>query len=82
MRVNAIARGFFLTEQNKRLLIHEDDSWMKRTQDILKHTPAKRLGTSEGLLGTLMWLLDDETSGFVTAIPVPVDGGSWAYAGM
>ncbi|MCL5013239.1 MAG: D-mannonate oxidoreductase [Firmicutes bacterium] len=55
---------------------------MKRTQDILKHTPAKRLGTSEGLLGTLMWLLDDETSGFVTAIPVPVDGGSWAYAGM
>ena len=82
VRVNAIAPGFFLTEQNRRLLTHEDGSWTERTQDLLKHTPAKRLGTPEDLLGTLIWLLDEKASGFVTGITVPVDGGFLAYAGV
>ena len=65
-----------------RLLTHEDGSWTERTQDILKHTPAKRLGTPEDVLGTLIWLLDEKASGFVTGITVPVDGGFLAYAGV
>ncbi|PSR35765.1 MAG: D-mannonate oxidoreductase [Sulfobacillus thermosulfidooxidans] len=82
VRVNAIAPGFFLTEQNRRLLTNEDGSWTPRTQAILQHTPAKRLGTPDDLLGTLLWLLDDRASGFVTGITVPVDGGFLAYAGV
>ncbi len=82
VRVNAMAPGFFLTDQNRRLLTNEDGSWTARTQDVLKHTPAKRLGVPEDLLGTLMWLIDDHASGFVTGITVPVDGGFLAYAGV
>ncbi|OAT71585.1 SDR family oxidoreductase [Parageobacillus thermoglucosidasius] len=82
IRVNAIAPGFFLTKQNENLLKNPDGSYTERTKKILSHTPMKRLGNPEDLLGTLLWLVDEQTSGFVTGIVVPVDGGFLAYAGV
>lgn len=82
IRVNAIAPGFFLTEQNRRLLTHEDGSLTERSRKILSQTPMKRFGQPEDLLGTLIWLADEEMSGFVTGITVPVDGGFLAYSGV
>jgi len=82
IRVNAIAPGFFLTKQNEALLKNSDGSYTDRTKKILAHTPVKRLGKPEDLLGTLLWLVNEEASGFVTGISVPVDGGFMAYSGV
>ncbi|MET3505314.1 SDR family oxidoreductase [Halalkalibacter oceani] len=82
IRVNAIAPGFFLTEQNKRLLTNEDGSLTERSHKIITHTPMRRFGKPEDLLGTLLWLADESMSGFVTGITVPVDGGFLAYSGV
>ncbi|OAS82076.1 MULTISPECIES: SDR family oxidoreductase [Metabacillus] len=82
IRVNAIAPGFFLTKQNEKLLKHEDGTNTERTEKILSHTPMRRLGDPTDLLGTLLWLVDNESSGFVTGISVPVDGGFMAYSGV
>ena len=82
IRVNAIAPGFFLTEQNRRLLTHEDGSLTERANKIITHTPMRRFGQPEDLLGTLLWLADGTTSRFVTGITVPVDGGFMAYSGV
>lgn len=82
IRINAIAPGFFLTEQNKSLLTHEDGSLTERSDKIISHTPMRRFGKPEDLLGTLLWLVDEETSGFVTGITVPVDGGFMSYSGV
>ena len=82
IRVNAIAPGFFSTEQNKTLLWKEDGSPTPRTEKILRNTPMGRLGKPEDLLGTLLWLVDDMAAGFVTGISVPVDGGFSAYSGV
>jgi NAD(P)-dependent dehydrogenase (short-subunit alcohol dehydrogenase family) len=82
LRVNAIAPGFFLTEQNRALLTNADGTNTERTNKILAGTPMKRLGKPEDLLGTLLWLVDKEASGFVTGISVPVDGGFMAYSGV
>lgn len=82
IRINAIAPGFFLTEQNKNLLLHEDGSLTERSDKIITHTPMRRFGKPEDLLGTLIWLVDKEMSGFVTGITVPVDGGFMAYSGV
>ncbi|MDQ0255917.1 NAD(P)-dependent dehydrogenase (short-subunit alcohol dehydrogenase family) [Evansella vedderi] len=82
VRVNAISPGFFLTEQNRRLLTNEDGSLTERSEKILSHTPMKRFGSPEDLLGTLIWLADENMSGFVTGISVPVDGGFMAYPGV
>jgi NAD(P)-dependent dehydrogenase (short-subunit alcohol dehydrogenase family) len=82
IRVNAIAPGFFLTEQNRTLLTHPDGSLTERSRKIISHTPMRRFGVPEDLLGTLLWLADDRTSGFVTGIVVPVDGGFMSYAGV
>ncbi|WP_209121636.1 SDR family oxidoreductase [Alkalihalobacillus sp. BA299] len=82
IRVNAIAPGFFLTEQNRKLLTNEDGSLTERSTKIMAHTPMKRFGKPEDLLGTLLWLVDDNMSGFVTGITVPVDGGFMAYSGV
>lgn len=82
VRVNAIAPGFFLTKQNEHLLKSPDGSYTERTEKILSHTPMRRLGKPEDLLGTLLWLVDDQMSGFVTGVTVPVDGGFLAYAGV
>ncbi|MBU8909391.1 SDR family oxidoreductase, partial [Desertibacillus haloalkaliphilus] len=82
IRVNSIAPGFFLTQQNKRLLTNEDGSLTERSHKILAHTPMQRFGTPEDLLGTLIWLSDENMSGFITGITVPVDGGFLSYAGV
>jgi NAD(P)-dependent dehydrogenase (short-subunit alcohol dehydrogenase family) len=82
IRINAIAPGFFLTEQNKALLTHEDGSLTERSNKIITHTPMRRFGKPEDLLGTLLWLVDEETAGFVTGITVPVDGGFMSYSGV
>ncbi len=82
IRVNAIAPGFFLTEQNRTLLTNPDGSYTARAEKIVTHTPMRRFGQPEDLLGTLVWLADDRMSGFVTGIVVPVDGGFMAYSGV
>ena len=82
IRVNAIAPGFFLTEQNRTLLTTEDGGYTERAQKIIAHTPMGRFGDPQDLLGTLLWLADDKASGFITGVVVPVDGGFNAYAGV
>ncbi|MCS7463930.1 SDR family oxidoreductase [Paenibacillus doosanensis] len=82
IRVNAIAPGFFLTEQNRRLLTREDGSLTERSHKIITHTPMRRFGKPEDLLGTMLWLVDEQMSGFVTGITVPVDGGFMSYSGV
>lgn len=82
IRVNAIAPGFFLTEQNRNLLTREDGSLTERSHKIISHTPMRRFGVPEDLLGTVLWLVDSQTSGFVTGTVVPVDGGFMAYSGV
>ncbi len=82
IRVNAIAPGFFVTNQNKSLLFDENDKATPRTEKILNATPMGRFGKPEELNGTLLWLADFNASGFVTGIVVPVDGGFSAYSGV
>lgn len=82
IRVNAIAPGFFLTEQNRFLLTDAQSGAMTpRGQTILNHTPLGRLGAPEDLVGTLLWLVSP-ASAFVTGVVVPVDGGFSAYSGV
>ncbi|QEL27314.1 SDR family oxidoreductase (plasmid) [Bosea sp. F3-2] len=82
IRVNAIAPGFFLTDQNRALLTTPDGGLTDRSRKIIGHTPMRRFGNPEDLLGTMLWLVDEERSGFVTGITVPVDGGFMAYSGV
>lgn len=82
IRVNAIAPGFFLTKQNEKLLVREDGELTDRSQKIISHTPMRRFGQPEDLLGTLLWLADEAMSSFVTGVTVPVDGGFLAYSGV
>ncbi len=82
IRVNAIAPGFFVTNQNRALLFNEDGTPTARTGKILAATPMKKFGESSDLIGTLLWLADDNASGFVTGVVVPVDGGFSAYSGV
>jgi NAD(P)-dependent dehydrogenase (short-subunit alcohol dehydrogenase family) len=82
IRVNAIAPGFFLTEQNRFLLTDKDTGELTpRGQSIIGHTPMKRFGAPEDLLGTLLWLVSPAST-FVTGIVVPVDGGFSAFSGV
>ncbi|SDH67147.1 SDR family oxidoreductase [Alteribacillus bidgolensis] len=82
IRCNAIAPGFFLTSQNHNLLLNEDGSLTERSNKIISHTPMERFGKPEDLLGTLLWLVDDNMSGFVNGVTIPVDGGFMAYSGV
>lgn len=82
IRVNAIAPGFFLTNQNHDLLINPDGSYTARSQKILAHTPMNRFGVTDDLIGTLLWLVDNNASGFVNGTAIPVDGGFAAYSGV
>ncbi len=82
IRVNAIAPGFFVTEQNRALLINADGSLTPRSKKILDHTPMNRFGEVDDLIGTLLWLVDNKASGFVNGVVVPVDGGFAAYSGV
>jgi len=82
IRVNAIAPGFFLTNQNRSLLVNDDGSFKPRAEKILGQTPMARFGEPEELLGTLLWLVDSHSSGFVNGVVIPVDGGFSAYSGV
>jgi len=82
IRVNAIAPGFFLTEQNRLLLTDKDTGELTvRGQSILTHTPMNRFGTPEDLLGATMWLISP-ASAFVTGAVIPIDGGFSAFSGV
>ncbi len=82
IRVNAIAPGFFIGEQNRFLMVDkETGAWTERGQRVIDHTPMGRFGVPEDLLGCVLWLLSPASS-FVTGITVPVDGGFSAYAGV
>ena len=81
IRVNAIAPGFFVGEQNRRLLFNQDNSLTARGQSIINHTPMGRFGSPDDLLGAIFWLLSP-ASAFVTGIVVPVDGGFSAFSGV
>lgn len=82
IRANAIAPGFFVTNQNRALLFREDGTPTPRTDKILAATPMKKFGEIDDLIGTLLWLSDDGASGFVTGTVIPVDGGFSAYSGV
>lgn len=81
LRVNAIAPGFFIGEQNRDLLLNEDGSLTPRGETIVEHTPAGRFGEPEELVSTLIWLCSPGAS-FVNGIVVPVDGGFSAFGGV
>ncbi|MFK7920458.1 MAG: SDR family oxidoreductase [Bacteroidia bacterium] len=81
LRVNAIAPGFFIGDQNRRLLLEEDGSLTPRGATIVKQTPMGRFGEAAELNGTIHWLAS-EASKFVTGIVVPIDGGFSAYSGI
>lgn len=82
IRVNAIAPGFFVTNQNRSLLFYDDGKPTPRTEKILRATPMGRFGVPTELHGTVEWLLDETKSGFVSGITVPIDGGFSAYSGV
>ena len=82
IRCNAIAPGFFVTNQNRALLYNEDGTPTARTGKILAATPMKKFGEISDLIGCLLWLCDDKASGFVTGTVIPVDGGFSAYRGV
>jgi NAD(P)-dependent dehydrogenase (short-subunit alcohol dehydrogenase family) len=81
LRVNAIAPGFFIGEQNRDLLLNQDGSLTARGQLVVDHTPAGRFGVPEELISTLIWLCGPGAS-FVNGIVVPVDGGFSAFSGV
>jgi NAD(P)-dependent dehydrogenase (short-subunit alcohol dehydrogenase family) len=82
IRVNAIAPGFFLTEQNRFLMIDASSGEpTPRGQAIISHTPMGRLGAPEDLVGTLFWLVSP-ASAFVTGVVIPVDGGFSSFSGV
>ena len=82
IRVNAIAPGFFVTDQNRALLFDENGKPTARTEKILSQTPMDRFGEVEELVGTLLWLLCPAASSFVNGTVIPVDGGFSAYSGV
>ena len=82
IRVNAIAPGFFVSDQNRALLFNPDGTPTKRANKILAATPMGRFGEPEELIGALLWLCSSAASGFVNGIVVPVDGGFSAYSGV
>lgn len=82
IRCNAIAPGFFVTNQNRNLLYNADGTPTARTGKILAATPMNKFGEISDLTGALLWLADDRASGFVTGTVIPVDGGFSAYSGV
>jgi NAD(P)-dependent dehydrogenase (short-subunit alcohol dehydrogenase family) len=81
MRVNAIAPGFFVADQNRAVLLKPDGSYTDRAMTILAHTPMGRFGRPEELVGVVRWLCSDSAS-FVTGAVIPVDGGFSAFSGV
>lgn len=82
IRCNAIAPGFFVTNQNRGLLFEADGTPTPRTEKILRNTPMDRFGEAEELIGALYFLASEKASGFVNGVVLPVDGGFSAYSGV
>ncbi len=82
IRVNALAPGFFVTNQNRDLLFNPDGTPSARAGKILAATPMKRFGEAEELVGTLLFLLNNDAAGFITGVVIPIDGGFSAYSGV
>jgi NAD(P)-dependent dehydrogenase (short-subunit alcohol dehydrogenase family) len=82
IRVNALAPGFFITEQNHKLMLEADGSFTPRAQKVIAQTPMRRFGDAEELIGALLWLSESKASGFVTGSIIAVDGGFSAYSGV
>lgn len=82
IRVNAIAPGFFATNQNKALLFDADGNLTDRSRKIISQTPMERFGTPDELIGGLLYLVDNKASSFVNGIILPIDGGFSAYSGV
>lgn len=81
LRVNAVAPGFFLGEQNRAMLVNDDGTLTERGRKIVEHTPAGRFGEPEELVGTLIWLCSPAAR-FVTGAVIPIDGGFGAFSGV
>jgi NAD(P)-dependent dehydrogenase (short-subunit alcohol dehydrogenase family) len=81
LRVNAVAPGFFLSEQNRTVMLKPDGSYTDRAERVIRHTPMGRLGRPEELMGAIVWLCGDAAS-FVTGVVIPVDGGFIAFSGV
>lgn len=82
IRVNAVAPGFFVTNQNRGLLFHEDGTPTPRTGKILAATPMGRFGEIQEIMGAVKLLLSEEDAGFITGVVIPIDGGFNAYSGV
>ncbi|MDO3410947.1 SDR family oxidoreductase [Saccharibacillus sp. CPCC 101409] len=82
IRVNAIAPGFFVTAQNEKLLKNEDGTLTARSAKILGSTPMGRFGEAHELVGTMLYLVSEQASGFVNGVVIPVDGAFSAYSGV
>ena len=81
VRVNAIAPGFFIGNQNRSLLLNDDGSYTKRGNTIINNTPMKRFGKAEELNGAIHFLCSDAAS-FITGVVLPIDGGFSAFSGV
>ncbi|MCD8286252.1 MAG: SDR family oxidoreductase [Clostridia bacterium] len=82
IRVNAIAPGFFATQQNKALLFNADGTPSERSAKIIAATPMGRYGETDELLGSLLFLLSEKAASFITGVVIPIDGGFSAYSGV
>jgi len=82
IRVNAVAPGFFLNDRSRKILLDADGGLLPRGENIMNHTPLRRFGNPQDLLGCVCWLLDDRQAAFVTGVTVPVDGGFLASSGV
>ncbi len=82
IRVNGVAPGFFVNERSKKILLTPEGGLTARGQNVMGHTPLKRFGEANELLGAVCWLLDDDRAGFVTGVTLPVDGGFLASSGI
>ncbi|WP_422082101.1 SDR family NAD(P)-dependent oxidoreductase [Ulvibacterium sp.] len=82
IRVNAIAPGFFLNENSKKRLTMDNGELSQRGKNIISHTPQRKFGTPNQLIGCMNWLIDDESSDFLTGVTIPIDGGFSASSGV
>lgn len=81
IRVNAIAPGFIINERSRKLLFNSNDALSARGNQVMSHTPMKRFGEPEDIVGCVRWLIDDKSAAYVTGITVPIDGGFLACPG-
>jgi NAD(P)-dependent dehydrogenase (short-subunit alcohol dehydrogenase family) len=82
IRVNGIAPGFFLNKNSQKRLMKEDGTYSERGEHIISHSPMKRFGEANELIGCMNWMIDDKASGFLTGVTIPIDGGFLSCSGL